>query len=202
MRHIGLTGGIGSGKSTVAKVFEHMGYGVFYSDQVAKSLYDTHEGLKQALIDLLGEQIYVNGRFQKELLSQMLFTQPSVKEQIAQLVHPLVRQAFSDWAALQKSEMVFNEAAILFETGAYKQFSATVLVVAPLEIRIQRVQERDDLSREAVLQRIENQWPDSKKMSVTPYVIINDGQPLVRQIEDFISQLKTDLNYVEINTPF
>lgn len=202
MRHIGLTGGIGSGKSTVAKVLEHMGYGVFYSDQVAKSLYDTHEGLKQALIDLLGQQIYVNGRFQKELLSQMLFAQPYIKDQIAQLVHPLVRQAFSDWAALQKSEMVFNEAAILFETGAYKQFSATVLVVAPLEIRIQRVQERDDLSREAVLQRIENQWPDSKKMSLTPYVIINDGQPLVRQIEDFISQLKTDLNYVEINTPF
>jgi dephospho-CoA kinase len=202
MRHIGLTGGIGSGKSTVAKVLEHMGYGVFYSDQVAKSLYDENEGLKQALIDLLGEQIYVNGRFQKELLSQMLFAQPSVKDQIAQLVHPLVRQAFSDWAALQKSEMVFNEAAILIETGVYKQFSATVLVVAPLEIRIQRVQERDDLSREAVLQRIENQWPDSNKMSLTPYVIINDGQPLFRQIEDFISQLKTDLNYVEINTPF
>jgi hypothetical protein len=101
-----------------------------------------------------------------------------------------------------KAKANAKEAAILFETGAYKQFSATVLVVAPLEIRIQRVQKRDGLSREAVLQRIENQWTDSKKMSLTPYMIINDGQPLVRQIEDFISQMKTDLNAVEINTPF
>jgi dephospho-CoA kinase len=202
MRYIGLTGGIGSGKSTVAKVLEHMGYGVFYSDQVAKRLYNEHEGLKQALIDLLGEKMYINGRFQKELLTQIIFEQASIKDQISHLVHPLVRQAFQDWAAQQKSEVVFNEAAILFETGAYKQFSATVLVVAPLEIRIQRVQKRDGLSREAVLQRIENQWTDSKKMSLTPYMIINDGQPLVRQIEDFISQMKTDLNAVEINTPF
>lgn len=190
MRHIGLTGGIGSGKSTVAKVLEHMGYGVFYSDQVAKSLYDTHAGLKQALIDLLGEQIYVNGHFQKEQLTQMIFAQAALKDQISQLVHPMVREAFSAWAAQQKSTLVFNEAAILFETGAYKNFAANVLVLAPLEIRMQRVQKRDHLSREDIMQRIENQWPDVQKQALTSFQIINDGRPLLVQIEKIIAELQ------------
>jgi dephospho-CoA kinase len=106
-------------------------------------------------------------------------------------VHPLVRERFNEWAGQQTADLVFNEAAILFETGAYKQFAATVLVVAPLEMRIQRVQKRDGLSREAVLQRVENQWSDSKKMNLTPYIITNDGQPLLLQIEEIIAKLKT-----------
>jgi dephospho-CoA kinase len=190
MRHIGLTGGIGSGKSTVAKVLEHMGYGVFYSDQVAKSLYYTHAGLKQALIDLLGEQIYVNGRFQKERLTQMIFAQVALKDQVSLLVHPLVREAFSAWAAQQKSALVFNEAAILFETGAYKNFAANVLVLAPLETRMQRVQKRDHLSREDIMQRIENQWPDAQKQALTSFQIINDGRPLLVQVEKIVAELE------------
>jgi dephospho-CoA kinase len=103
----------------------------------------------------------------------------------------LVRSAFESWAQQQTTDLVFNEAAILFETGAYRQFDATILVVAPLEIRIERVQKRDSLSREEVLQRIANQWPDSKKMNLSTYIITNDGQPLLQQIEDVISKLKT-----------
>jgi dephospho-CoA kinase len=103
----------------------------------------------------------------------------------------LVRKAFEVWAQQQASDLVFNEAAILFETGAYKDFDATVLVTAPIETRIERVQKRDLISREAVLQRIANQWPDSKKMNLTTYIITNDGQPLLQQIEDVISKLKT-----------
>ena len=202
MLQIGLSGGIGSGKSTVAQILEKMAYPVFYSDPVAKNLYASHEGLKRALIELIGEKIYLNGHFQKEILAQMIFEQPAIKDQISTLVHPLVRQAFQDWAQQQKAEVVFNEAAILFETGAYKQFAATVLVVAPLEIRIQRVQKRDGLSREAVLQRIENQWPDARKMKLTPYIIANDGQPLLRQVEQVLVSLKTDLNVEGISTPF
>jgi dephospho-CoA kinase len=191
MRHIGLSGGIGSGKSTVAKALEHMGYPVFYSDEEAKKLYETHPLLKNQLIAILGKDSYQNGVFQKQVLATQLFENPALKEQIAALVHPLVRERFNEWAGLQTADLVFNEAAILFETGAYKQFSATVLVVAPLETRIERVQKRDGLSREAVLKRIENQWPDSIKMSLTPYIITNDGQPLLQQIEDVISKLKT-----------
>jgi dephospho-CoA kinase len=191
MRHIGLSGGIGSGKSTVAKALEHMGYPVFYSDEEAKKLYATHPLLKKELLALLGKESYQNGVFQKHLLATQLFENPDLKEQISALVHPLVRERFNKWALQQTTDLVFNEAAILFETGAYKLFSATILVVAPLETRIQRVQKRDGLCREAVLSRIENQWADSEKMNLTPYVIINDGQPLLQQIEDVIAQLKT-----------
>lgn len=191
MRHIGLSGGIGSGKSTVAKALEHMGYPVFYSDEEAKKLYVTHPLLKNQLIAILGKDSYQNGVFQKQVLATQLFENPALKQQIAALVHPLVRERFNEWAGHQTADLVFNEAAILFETGAYKQFSATVLVVAPLETRIERVQKRDGLSREAVLKRIENQWPDATKMQLTPHIITNDGQPLLQQIEDVISNLKT-----------
>ena len=194
MRHIGLSGGIGSGKSTVANALEHMGYPVFYSDEEAKKLYATHPSLKNELIALLGKASYQNGVFQKHLLATQLFENPGLKEQIAALVHPLVRERFNEWAEQQTTDLVFNEAAILFETGAYTQFAATILVVAPLETRIQRVQKRDNLSREAVLKRIANQWADSEKMNLTPYVITNDGQPLLQQIEEVISKLKTNLN--------
>jgi dephospho-CoA kinase len=191
MRHIGLSGGIGSGKSTVAKALEHMGYPVFYADEEAKKLYATHPLVINKLIAIFGKEIYQKGVFQKHVLAKQLFENPELKEQITALVHPLVRERFIEWAGQQTADLVFNEAAILFETGAYKQFAATVLVVASLETRILRVQKRDGMSREAVLQRIANQWPDSKKMNLTPYIITNDGQPLLQQIEDVISNLKT-----------
>jgi dephospho-CoA kinase len=191
MLQIGLSGGIGSGKSTVAKVLEKMAYPVFYSDQVAKNLYDEHPELKRHLVNLLSPEVYRDGHLNKTFLAQQLFSNAELKAQVTALVHPLVRSAFESWAQQQTTDLVFNEAAILFETGAYRQFDATILVVAPLEIRIERVQKRDSLSREEVLQRIANQWPDSKKMNLSTYIITNDGQPLLQQIEEVISKLKT-----------
>jgi len=191
MLRIGLSGGIGSGKSTVAGILAKMGYPVFYSDQEAKRLYDVNPVLQKQLVDLFGPAIYRDGQLNKAFLAQQLFSNAELKAQVTALVHPLVRKAFEVWAQQQASDLVFNEAAILFETGAYKDFDATVLVMAPIETRIERVQKRDLISREAVLQRIANQWPDSKKMNLTTYIITNDGQPLLQQIEDVISKLKT-----------
>ncbi|MFN5441105.1 MAG: dephospho-CoA kinase [Flavobacteriia bacterium] len=191
MLRIGLSGGIGSGKSTVAGILAKMGYPVFYSDQEAKRLYDENPVLQKQLVDLFGPAIYRDGQLNKAFLAQQLFSNAELKAQVTALVHPLVRKAFEVWAQQQASDLVFNEAAILFETGAYKDFDATVLVTAPIETRIERVQKRDLISREAVLQRIANQWPDSKKMNLTTYIITNDGQPLLQQIEDVISKLKT-----------
>ncbi|MFN5653696.1 MAG: dephospho-CoA kinase [Flavobacteriia bacterium] len=191
MLRIGLSGGIGSGKSTVAGILAKMGYPVFYSDQEAKRLYDENPVLQKQLVDLFGPAIYRDGQLNKAFLAQQLFSNAELKAQVTALVHPLVRKAFEVWAQQQVSDLVFNEAAILFETGAYKDFDATVLVMAPIETRIERVQKRDLISREAVLQRIANQWPDSKKMNLTTYIITNDGQPLLQQIEDVISKLKT-----------
>lgn len=191
MLRIGLSGGIGSGKSTVAGILAKMGYPVFYSDQEAKRLYDENPLLQKQLVALFGPAIYRDGQLNKAFLAQQLFSNAELKAQVTALVHPLVRKAFEVWAQQQASDLVFNEAAILFETGAYKDFDATVLVMAPIETRIERVQKRDLISREAVLQRIANQWPDSKKMNLTTYIITNDGQPLLQQIEDVISKLKT-----------
>jgi len=191
MLQIGLSGGIGSGKSTIANVLEKMGYPVFYSDQAAKRLYDEHPVLQKHLVDLLGPEVYLNGQLNKQFLAEQLFSNAELKAQVSALVHPIVRSAFESWAQQQSSDLVFNEAAILFETGAYLLFDATILVMAPLEIRIERVQKRDRISREEVLKRIANQWTDAKKMELTPHYIINDGRPLLLQIEKLLTVFST-----------
>lgn len=191
MIQIGLTGGIGAGKTSVAKVLEHMGYPVFYSDLEAKNLYDAHPILKEQMIALFGKELYQNGHFQKNILAQQLFQNPILKEKVSELVHPLVRAAFQQWASQQHTNMVFNEAAILFETGAYQQFTATILVVAPEDLRIQRVISRDQLTDQEVRNRINQQWTDAQKKVLTPYVIENDGRPLLYQIEATLDQIKS-----------
>ena len=191
MIQIGLTGGIGAGKTSVAKVLEHMGYPVFYSDLEAKNLYDAHPILKEQMIALFGKELYQNGHFQKNILAQQLFQNPILKEKVSELLHPLVRAAFQQWASQQHTNMVFNEAAILFETGAYQQFTATILVVAPEDLRIQRVISRDQLTDQEVRNRINQQWTDAQKKVLTPYVIENDGRPLLYQIEATLDQIKS-----------
>lgn len=191
MIQIGLTGGIGAGKTSVAKVLEHMGYPVFYSDLEAKNLYDAHPILKEQMIALFGKELYQNGHFQKNILAQQLFQNPILKEKVSELVHPLVRAAFQQWASQQHTNMVFNEAAILFETGAYQQFTATILVVAPEDLRIQRVISRDQLTDQEVRNRINQQWTDAQKKVLTPYVIENDGRPLLYQIEATLDQINS-----------
>jgi dephospho-CoA kinase len=191
MLSIGLTGGIGSGKSLVAAVLEHMGYPVFYSDQEAKALYNEDGLLQKELIVLVGDALYVNGIFQKEVLSQALFNNPELKKEVEARVHPLVRKRFETWAHAQKSRLVFNEAAILFETGAHQQFDATVLVCAPLQLRIDRVKKRDGLEEAVIQQRIKAQWDDDKKRELASYIIENDGQPILAQIESLLQSLNT-----------
>lgn len=191
MIQIGLTGGIGAGKTSVAKVLEHMGYPVFYSDLEAKNLYDAHPILKEQMIALFGKELYQNGHFQKNILAQQLFQNPILKEKVSELVHPLVRAAFQQWASQQHTNMVFNEAAILFETGAYQQFTATILVVAPEDLRIQRVISRDQLTDQEVRNRMNQQWTDAQKKVLTPYVIENDGRPLLYQIEATLDQINS-----------
>lgn len=191
MIQIGLTGGIGAGKTSVAKVLEHMGYPVFYSDLEAKKLYDDHPILKEQMIALFGNELYQNGHFEKNILARQLFQNPILKEKVSELVHPLVRQAFEQWASQQHTNMVFNEAAILFETGAYQQFTANILVVAPEDLRIQRVISRDQLTEQEVRNRINQQWTDAQKKVLTPYVIENDGRPLLYQIEATLDQINS-----------
>ena len=191
MLQIGLTGGIGSGKSTIAKVLEKMGYPVFYADLEAKKIYHEDPVLKENLIQIIGQEVFVNGQLNTKLLAEKLFSNTQLKDHVAALVHPIVREAFVSWVKLQKASLVFNEAAILFETGAYQNFDANLLVVAPAQLRIERVIKRDALNEDQVQARIAQQWSDEQKMKLTPYLIHNDGRPLLVQIEKLVNELQS-----------
>ncbi len=190
MKKIGLTGGIGSGKSTVAHILLAMGYPVYFSDDQAKYLTDNNETIRAGLITLLGEQIYVNERLDRKALAAAIFSDDALRQKVNDLIHPIVREDFDHWVALQKHTLVFNEAAILFETGASERFDVMVLVTAPEEIRVKRVMQRDKCSREEVLGRIHNQWSDERKKELADVVLTNDDvHPLIEQVEKMLLAL-------------
>lgn len=187
---VGLTGGIGSGKSIVAAVLESMGYPVFYSDRVAKDIMRSHVGVRDEIIKQFGEDAYVDGDLNRTLIAQRIFSHPEDKSFIDNLIHPRVREAFVEFTGKQSQSLVFNEAAILFETGGNTNFDKTILVTAPMELRIERVMKRDKCSKEAVESRMKNQWTDELKIPLADFVLVNDDtQPLLNQIEDLITKL-------------
>lgn len=184
---IGITGGIGSGKSYVCGIFEKMGYPVFYSDQESKRLTLTNETIRKGLTALLGEEIYVNGELNRDFLATKIFSDDSIRKQVNEIIHPVVRAEFQEWAKQQNTPIVFNEAAILIETGAYKTLDYTVLVTADQEVRIRRTMKRDNTSRESVLARMSKQMEDEEKIKIADFVIYNDEQqPLLAQLEEIV----------------
>ncbi|MFK7785488.1 MAG: dephospho-CoA kinase [Crocinitomicaceae bacterium] len=190
---VGLTGGIGSGKSTVARVLESMGYPVFYSDLEAKEIMRSDQELRAEIINHFGKEAYLYGTLNRTYLAQRIFSNPKDKSVLNELIHPRVRANFARFAESSSSELIFNEAAILFETGAYSSFDKTLLITAPAETRIERVMKRDNSSREEVLDRMNNQWSDERKIPLADYVIQNGNQDKVlEQIENVVSEL---LNY-------
>jgi len=190
MKRVGLSGGIGSGKSYVAEILEKMGFPVYYSDARAKALTDTHPHIKSELIKRFGSTIYEDGVLNRKALASLIFDSDADRLFVNNLIHPIVRADFDAWCAQQHSSLVFNEAAILFETGAYKQFDGTLLVVAPLDLRIQRVMQRDRCNEEEVRERIKAQWPDEQKIPLATSVITSNGiLPLVSQVEGSVQTL-------------
>ena len=190
MKRIGLTGGIGSGKSYIAGVLEKMGYPVYYSDEQAKVLTDTHPEIRAGLISRFGTSIYSGEILNRKELAAHIFKSEPDRIFVNQLIHPVVRADFDRWCAEQHTALVFNEAAILFETGAYQQFDATVLVIAPHELRMQRIIERDRCTVEQAAARMKSQWSDEQKIPLATVVITSNGElPLVSQIERVILTL-------------
>jgi dephospho-CoA kinase len=187
---IGITGGIGSGKTLISSVIEHIGYPVFYSDIEAKIILEKDQKVKSDMVELFGEDIYILNKLNRQLLSNLLFSNKLLIEKVNSIVHPIVRLKFDEWSKSKKIPIVFNEAAILFETGAYKNFDASILVVAPQEVRLGRVMLRDGLSEEQIISRINNQWLDEDKINLATYVISNDGsEPILYQVENVIDNL-------------
>ena len=190
MKRIGLTGGIGSGKSTVARILIAMGYPVYFSDDRSKFLTDTHPAIRQGLAELIGNHIYKGNQLDRSALALAIFSNDELRVKVNQLIHPTVRLDFDGWVDEQNHEIVFNEAAILFETGAAERFDAMVLVTAPEELRISRVMQRDQCTREEVVNRINHQWTDEQKAKLADAVIVNDDvQPLIKQVELMLTQL-------------
>jgi len=179
VKKIGITGGIGSGKSIICEVLKVMGYPVFNSDDEAKLLMMNNREVINQIINVFGDEAYIGNSLNRPYLAAQIFNDESLKTALNNIVHPAVRKAFKEWAETQKTTLVFNEAAILFETGAYKTFDHTVLVTAPEAIRIARVISRDKTTIEEVQQRMKNQWKDDAKKELASYVINNDNTTLV-----------------------
>ena len=191
MIKIGVTGGIGAGKSIVCTVLERMGYPVFYSDIEAKKIISSNSRVKNQLIESFGSQVFKNNQLNRTYLSNLLFSDSTLIDKMNSIVHPKVREAFDSWTLIQNSSIVFNEAAILFETGAFKNFDATLLVTAPLKLRLKRVASRDSATEEQIMKRINNQWSDEQKKVLATFILLNDdSQSVLNQLDRIILEIQ------------
>ncbi|MCW5516544.1 dephospho-CoA kinase [Muriicola sp. Z0-33] len=173
MMIVGLTGGIGSGKSTVAGYFKELGVPVYNSDKQAKKLMRNSKKLRKAIIKLLGEDAYIGKKLNRSVIAQKVFNNKELLEGLNHLVHPAVKQHFLKWARKQESNYVIQEAALLFENGSYKNYDKMILVRAPLSQRIARLLERDGSSESEIMARIKHQWSDEEKSALSDYLIDN-----------------------------
>lgn len=179
MLSIGLTGGIGSGKSTVARVFEVLGIPVYYADMAAKELMNSDPALREALISTFGRETYTGNTLNRSYLSALVFADPYKLEQLNALVHPVTIDHAAAWFAEQQTPYAIKEAALLFESGASAHLDFIIGVTAPAALRIKRVMDRDQLTREEVQRRMNRQVEDVIKMKLCDAVIHNDEQQAV-----------------------
>jgi dephospho-CoA kinase len=197
MKLIGLTGGIGSGKSIVASLLHVFGQLVYDSDARAKQLYDEDEKLKQGLLDLLGPDLYKEGHLDKPLLASLIFRNKETLLAVNHLVHPAVERDFLRWATRLSDHhsMVFQESAILFEAGWERLFDAVVCVTAPEALRIRRLCQSRGMSEEEARQRMHVQLPEQELRQRADFVLVNDDrQALIPQVKTLLEQLEFDYN--------
>lgn len=190
---VGLTGGIGSGKSTVAEIFTQLGVPVYDADTKAKQLLDTDKELHQKLVQLLGDEVSTAGKINRQVMAAKIFADKSLLQKVNGLVHPAVGRHFKQWYAAQNVPYVLREAAILFESGSYKDCAFVITVFAPEEVRIARVMERNGIDEDEVKARMQHQWPEEEKLKRADFVLYNDGkQSIIKQVlrlhEDLISK--------------
>ena len=180
MLKIGITGGIGSGKSTVCRVFSALGIPVFDADRIAKDHLNTNEDIYEKLVNVFGAAVYLSDHtIDRKYLAGIVFNNPSLLAKLNEIVHPVVRETFFNWCEKQESPYIIHEAAILFESGFYKMMDKTIAVVTSENERIQRVMKRDDLTLELVKERIRNQWTDEERIKLADFVIGNNDDELI-----------------------
>lgn len=188
---IGLTGGIGSGKTMVAKYIKSLGIPVYIADDEAKNIMNTDEVIN-SVCNTFGNEVLFNGKINREKLAKLVFNNPEKLEQLNKIVHPEVKKHFDTWVDKHKdAPFVVKEAAILFESGSYNYCDVVITITCPLETRLKRVMERDKMDRESILKRIENQWTDEQRIAKSNYVIHNlSVEATKKQVDEILKILK------------
>ena len=170
---VGLTGGIGSGKSTIAAMFHELGVPVYNSDERAKHLMNTSKKIRKQLIELFGKKAYLEGNLNRTYIAKKVFNDTDLLEQLNQIVHPVVRKDFLKWTKKQNAPYVIQETALLFENNAQELYDSVILITAPKELRIERVLSRDESTKEQIIARMNNQLDDQTKLELADFVIEN-----------------------------
>lgn len=189
---IGLTGGIGSGKTTVAKLFEIMNCIIYNSDERAKEIYFKPQ-VKASVIELLGEQAYYgNNTLNKDYIAKAVFSNSELLQKLNAIIHPAVKQDFEEFVAKQNpTQIILKETALLFEADIYKQVDFSILVTAPTELRIKRVKKRNSITEDEIKNRINAQWSDEQKNPLANFVIYNnDKEALIPQVITILNSIK------------
>lgn len=192
MYKVGITGGIGSGKSTVCRILAECGVAVYDADSRAKELMNGSQSLRVALIDAFGEDSYTEAGLNRAYLASRVFSNPDELQRLNAIVHPQVMADFERWAEAQEGQYVVLESAILFEAGLDDKVDVTVAVMAPEELRVERVMGRDGATREQVLARINNQMSDDERSDRAKYSVVNIN---VEDLEEDVEQLHRRLSY-------
>ena len=198
MKLFGLTGGIGSGKSTVASIFATLGVPVYESDVRAKELMTSQPNVISQIKDLLGEDAYhTDASLNRKWIASRVFTNALLLDQLNSIVHPAVYKDLLQWSAQEqhiKAPYLIQESAILFEENLTARLTGTILVVADPDTRISRVMHRDNVTRESILKRMEHQWEDARKIPLSDYVIFNDAdRSLIQQVREIDRAIRATL---------
>lgn len=197
MIRIGVTGGIGSGKSIVSSLLQIYGIPIYIADQESKKLLVSSMNIRKQLAALLGDAVYDSTGLNRKLMASLIFNDPELLKKVNAIIHPEVARHFNEWVGMQRGQWIVLESAILFESGFNHQVDMSLLVYAPQKIRIERTIERDKIRRADVIQRIENQQPDEEKKKCVDYIIYNDGRrALIPQVEafyDFLSSRQEEI---------
>ncbi|GIV26587.1 MAG: dephospho-CoA kinase [Bacteroidia bacterium] len=192
MKIICITGGIGSGKTTVAKIFETLGYPVYYSDERAKAMYFLPE-VKRQIIQILGKDAYINeNTLNKKYIADRIFADSQLLNQVNQIIHSAVKQDFQEFLKEHAdSDFLFKESALIFEAQLQTACHKIILVTAPREIRVQRIKQRDKLSDDEIIKRMSKQMPDEEKIKQVDFVIHNnETEPLLPKVLEIFIHLK------------
>ncbi|WP_392420756.1 dephospho-CoA kinase [Capnocytophaga canis] len=173
MMVVGLTGGIGSGKTTITRMFQDLGIPVYISDIEAQKIIETDPVVKRRIIEEFGELAYIDEKYNRRYIADIVFNDKHKLQKLNNIVHPALALHFQRWKDMQKSLYIIKEAAILFESGAYKQCDYIITVTAPEQERIRRVVERDQVTEKLVRERMRNQWTDEERIKLSDEVVDN-----------------------------